>query len=373
MLFTPHPIKDINLTATISNGNGLFKDSRVTINPASFVFEGKPFQLAADFKNFEDVDYNIKAKGEIDMAKVYRVFSKKGLDLEGYIKADVAFAGKQSDATKGNYANLRNSGTLQLKNIKTTSEYFPKPFVIKEGLFTFRQDKMDFSNFLAAYGESDFAMNGYLQNVINYALSSQEILKGNFSVKANYINIDEFMSGVSEEPTPTALDSTAIEKPQSKGVIIVPSNLDLQLAMQATKVNFDALNIENAQTSMIVNQGKLQLNNTGFDLIGCKVGMNAVYASESATSAAFDFQIMATDFDIKKAYDEIKMFREMASAAENAQGIVSLVYKVSGKLDDNMQPIYPSLVGGGTLSVKEVKCEALKCSERSARRLIMPF
>ena len=32
-------------------------------------------------------------------------------------------------------------------NIKTTSEFFPKPFVIKEGLFTFNQDKMNFNDF----------------------------------------------------------------------------------------------------------------------------------------------------------------------------------------------------------------------------------
>jgi AsmA protein len=50
----------------------------------------------------------------------------------------------------------------------------------------------------------------------------------------------------------------------------------------------------------------------------------------------------------------------MASAAENAQGIVSLNYKVGGKLDANMQPIYPSLIGGGTLAVKNVKMRGFK-------------
>ena len=70
--------------------------------------------------------------------------------------------------------------------------------------------------------------------------------------------------------------------------------------------------------------------------------------------------IKAENFDIKRAYDEIKMFHEMASAAENAQGKVSLKYKVAGKLDGNMQPIYPSLTGGGTLSVKEVKMKGFK-------------
>jgi AsmA protein len=50
----------------------------------------------------------------------------------------------------------------------------------------------------------------------------------------------------------------------------------------------------------------------------------------------------------------------MASAAEKAQGIVSLDYKLKGRLNGNMEPVYSSLAGGGTLSVKDVKIRGLK-------------
>jgi len=69
---------------------------------------------------------------------------------------------------------------------------------------------------------------------------------------------------------------------------------------------------------------------------------------------------LAKDFDVKRAYNEVKLFREMATAAENAEGIISLDYKVAGILDNNMKPIYPSLTGGGTLSVKKVKMKGFK-------------
>ena len=45
----------------------------------------------------------------------------------------------------------------------------------------------------------------------------------------------------------------------------------------------------------------------------------------------------------------------MASSAANAEGVVSLDYKLSGRLNSNMQPVYPSLSGGGVLSVQKVK------------------
>lgn len=356
--YYPKPIENINLTASLSNGNGTFKETKLMINPASFVFEGNPFYIKASFINFDDVLYDIKAKGSLDIAKVYKVFSKKGLDVKGYIKADVVFQGKQSDATNGNYGKLKNSGTLQLKNIKTTSEYLPKPFVINDGLFTFNQDKMNFSDFIASYGQSDFKMNGYLQNVINFVLSDKEILKGKFALTSNYINVDEFMSGA----TTTTEEKTSKETPAKveTGVVVIPSNFDLQFIANATKVNFNNLQLDRAKGDLTISKGKMLLKNTGFNIIDCPVNMDIVYGSETANRAFFDFKVKAENFDIKRAYDEIKMFREMATAAEKAQGKVSLDYKVGGKLDGNMLPIYPSLVGGGTLSVKEVKMRGFK-------------
>jgi AsmA protein len=50
---------------------------------------------------------------------------------------DVSFKGKQSDATNGNYNKLENKGILYLRDIKTTSDYLPKPFIIKEGRICF--------------------------------------------------------------------------------------------------------------------------------------------------------------------------------------------------------------------------------------------
>ncbi len=88
--------------------------------------------------------------------------------------------------------------------------------------------------------------------------------------------------------------------------------------------------------------------------------MDVVYGSQSTEKAFFDFKVLAKDFDVKRAYNEVKLFREMATAAQSAEGIISLDYKVAGILDHNMEPIYPSLTGGGTLSVKKVKMKGFK-------------
>ncbi|KFF06936.1 AsmA-like C-terminal region-containing protein [Flavobacterium reichenbachii] len=358
--YYPNAITKIALNAKIENQKGTFKDLKINLKPAQFTFEGKPVFVEAALSDFNDLNYDIKARGELDVNKIYKVFSHDGLNLDGYVKADLALKGRQSDAEKGNYSKLNNKGTLELRNIGIASEYFPQKFVIKEGIFKINQDKMTFNNFLAAYGQSDFTMNGYLQNVFNYATSKTGILRGSFKVSARYINIDEFMSKTTADASVTQPEIQNKTETKQTGVIIIPANLNLQFTANAQKVNFDKLNIQNAAGNLKMNNGRLTMQNTGFNLIGCSVTMNANYQAVTPQKANFDYAVKASDFDIKRAYNEIDVFKKMASAAEKAQGIVSLDYQLKGRLNGNMEPVYPSLAGGGTLSIKNVKVRGLK-------------
>ena len=96
--------------------------------------------------------------------------------------------------------------------------------------------------------------------------------------------------------------------------------------------------------------------------------MNAKYEASTPKKAQFEYDIKASDFDIKRAYNEIKIFREMASAAEKAQGIISLEYKLKGRLNANMEPVYPSLIGNGVVSVKDIKMHGMKMFSAVAKK-----
>ena len=359
--YYPNPITNINILTAIENQKGTFSDLKVILKPAEFTFEGKPVFVEANLYNFDDLAYDIKAKGTLDIGKIYKVFSQKGLDVDGFVKADLVLKGKRSDAEKGNYSKLHNKGTLELRNILIASEYLPKKFLIKEGVFKINQDKMYFNNFLAAYGQSDFKMNGYLQNVFNFATTDTGILRGSFALKSTYINADEFLSKTEVSTTTnTTNPESKLTTSSTTGVIIIPANLNLQFQANAQKVTFNELTLKEAKGSMNMKNGKLTMQNTGFNLIGCAVNMNAKYEASSPQKALFEYDIKAADFDIKKAYKEIKIFREMASAAEKAEGIISLEYKLKGRLNSNMEPVYPSLVGNGIVSVKDIKMHGMK-------------
>ncbi|MCU4190194.1 hypothetical protein M9Q43_13605 [Flavobacterium sp. HXWNR29] len=352
--YYPKPIQNINLKANLNSTTGDFKDASFVLSPANFTFEGEPFTMTASFKNFDDINYDVKAKGTLNVARIYKVFSQKGLDVDGFIKVDLSLAGKQSDVSNGRIDNLKNSGTLEVKNIKTKSDYLAKPFLIENGLFTFNQDKMNFSNFNGKYGTSDIAMNGNLENVINFVLSENQILKGNFNLTSNFLNINEFI------PTITYETDEEAEKTEVSGVVEIPTNLNVAIQTNAAKTQYDDVTIENLRGNVLIQNGTLKLSNGTLGIIGATAKMEAMYKNEGTQKAYFDYKINASEFDIKRAYNEIKMFREIVTAAESAEGIVGLNYSIKGVLNNQMEPIMPSLEGSGTLSVKKVKMKGFK-------------
>jgi AsmA protein len=352
--YYPKAIEKINFKADLNCPTSDFKDASLKIAPATFTFENEPFTLNASFKDFSDLNYDVQAKGIINLAPVYKVFAQKGLGLNGIIKADVSLIGKQSDASKGKYQNLKNSGTLDLTNIQTTSDFLPKPFLIEKGLFTFNQEKMNFADFRGKYGASDITMNGYVLNVINFYLSEKETLKGNFSLQSNYLNINEFM------PTETTKSEETSTSTAVSGVIEIPTNLDVNIKTLAKKVTYDDLVIENLGGIIQMQNGVASLKNGTLGIIGATANMNGTYKNEGNEKAYFDYNIKANDFDVKRAYNEIKLFKEIVTAAENAEGIISLDYVIKGVLNNQMEPVMPSLEGKGTLSVKQVRMKGFK-------------
>ncbi len=361
--YYPDPIENIQVHSKITDGTGNTKDLDVLINPASFVFEGKSFTLKAAFHNLDDIVYDVEAKGELDIQKIGQVFSRKGMSVSGLVRADLSLKGKESDALNQRYGNLHNKGTLSTEDIRFESQYFPLPFLIKEGVFSFRDEKMWFKKFSAVYGKSDIEMDGYLNNAINYFLSDQSKLQGDFSLHSGLLAANEFMfnatSGTSTTHFAAVKDSAGTSNAAS-GVIMVPSNLDLKLKADADNIEYNGLKITAFTGSLVVSNGAIHLTDTHFSLIGCTTKMDGMYSSISPQKAVFDYHIVATDFDIKKAYDSVKTFHDMMTSAGKAEGIVSIDYKLQGKLGADMYPLYPSLTGGGVLSVKQVKVKGLK-------------
>lgn len=346
-------LEKINIDAMIINTDGTLKGTTLNIKPISFEMANQPFLLKAQVNNLDNVSYDIASRGSLDIGKIYKVFAVKGYQVKGFIYTNFSLKGIQSDAMGGRYNRLNNSGVMRIKDLDINTDIFPKSFMISSGKFSFTPSALKFDEFKASYGSSDFNLNGDLNNYINYVFDDKEKLKGKFVLNSNKLVADEFMVFADD-------NNAQANKSSAKGVILVPSNLDIIFQANAKQVLYNGLNIKNAKGNMQISNGSINLNETGFELAGANVNMNAMYKSLSPLTAAFDFKLAAENFDISRAYKEIQLFKDMVSSASKVKGIVGLDYQLSGKLNDEMYPIFPSIKGGGVLTLKDVKLAGFK-------------
>ena len=357
--YYPHPLEKVQVGARIVNRSGSLRDLDVALTPMSFLFEGQPFMLKADLKDFTNLDYNIVSHGTLDLGRILQVFALKDYEVKGLIETQLSLRGRQSDATAGHYDRLFNEGSLKVKDLQVRAELFPLPFHIYTGNFSFLQDKMKFDAFEASYGKSRFKLDGSLSDVIGYMSHKGQPLRGRFELTSDRVVLDELMAFSGGTGSGAGAASGAASSSQT-GVIMVPGDLDVAFHADVKKVEYNGLTIDSFSGGVSIDSGVVHLDTTAFTLAGAPVMMNAAYKSLSPQRAEFDYHITAKDFDVQRAYREVRLFRELATSAAKAQGIISLDYKLAGKLDGNMRPVYPSLKGGGVLVISKVKVKGLK-------------
>jgi AsmA protein len=351
--YYPHPVEQIQVGAKIISKTGSLKDLDITITPVSLVFEGQPFTLKADLQNFTDLNYTLSSQGTLDLGRIGKVFALKDYEISGVIDTRFSLRGRQSDATAGRYNRLFNEGSLKVRNLMVRSGLFPLPFYVNTGDFHFHQDKMWFDAFKGSYGKTSFAVNGWLSDVFGYMSRTGQPLRGNFTLNSDHFYADEFSAFAGMTPS-------AGTAPATSGVVMVPRDLAVGFHADVKKIDYNGLRIDSFTGGVHIDSGALHLDTTAFRLAGASVQMNALYKSLDSLRALFDFRLQAKDFDVQRAYQEVKLFHDMATSAAKAQGIISLDYQLAGRLDGNMHPVYPSLKGGGTLSIRKVKVKGLK-------------
>ena len=342
------PLENITVETRIKSGRGSFNDLSIDILPIQFTMAGKPFMVNANLKNLTNLDYRIHSKGELNLADFYKLFPIEGLDIDGIIETNVGLKGNNGAALE----SLQNRGYVKIQNIKINTKFFPSKFVIKQGEFKFEGARLTFKDVKARYKRNVFVFDGDVSNYINYALKENEVLKGNINFTTNRVNIDDFMAFNSGE---SSSKSSAAE-----GVVLLPTNVELSIKGKAKEVLFKDIILQDFDGDLALNKGFLTLNQTKFEMIGSHFTMNGTYKPVNARKANFSFDVKGKNFDIQRAYKELTLFREMASAAENAYGKVSLDYKLAGDLGADMFPKMKTIKGGGVLTLEDIKFKGFK-------------
>ncbi len=339
----PEPIQNLNLKATLLNTDGALASTILTITDLRMMLDGDPFTANGTVQNFENYNWDIKAKGKLDLTKMTKIYPLKDMTLKGIVDADVETKGTMLDVKAKRYANLPTTGKAKVQGIEYVSKEYPQGIKVTSADMTFTPQSINVSNSSGYLGKSDFNATGTFSNYIGYVLND-ESLKGKVKLKSQKFNVNEWMKN---SPVP-AKDASS---PSNLEVVEIPKNIDFVMDSEIGEVLYDNMKMNNIKGSLTVGNGAVKMQNVAFQSLGGNFITNGTYNAADLAHPKFDFALNLENVEITQAYQQLNIVKYLMPIAQYLIGGVNSKFKIDGELGQDMMPKINTLSGDGLMKV----------------------
>lgn len=352
----PESIEKINLDLNVKNPGGNIDNTTIDLKKMSLAIAGNPVSLNLKISNLNDPLLQGGLKGVIQFASLQKALPMGDMSLQGSVTADVNLNGKYQYIEKEQYERFNANGNITLKDILFKSADFPEGISVPQGNLSISPAQLKLTNLTAKIYSSDVTLQGTVSNYLPYVFKDQ-LLKGNFTLQSNRINLNEFMSSEEDnntQATPEQAGTPDAATTTASAPLEIPRNLNLQLATNINTLLFDDLTIKNIKGNISLADAIASLNNLNMNLLEGSLGMNGSYNAQKPEAAVVNFDLNAAQLDLNSAYNSFSFIKESLPIAMNCSGKVSSVMKFAATLDPEMSPVMTTLNGGGYLESKEI-------------------
>lgn len=341
----PKEVEKIDFSAKVSKEQGELDLTRIDVDKFEASVGGNPISASLHVATpVSDPLLKGTLKGKIDFTTLKQAIPMDSIDLKGVMEALIDFDGKYSSIEKEQYENFKTSGTVTLKNFEYASKNMTQQILISNAGMTLIPKTITLTALSGKMGQSDFSANGSLSNYWPYILK-KGTLNGNLNVNSKYLNVNIITPTTSGTPTNTTASKT----------FEVPDNLNLVIKADVDKMVFDKLNITALSGKATVKEKKVILDALSLNLLNGKMLISGEYATPKEQAPSFDLKMDIKDFDLPSTFRSISTVRYLLPMAGESSGSFNSNLSLSGKLENDYSPKFPTLNGEGVLSTRNVE------------------
>ena len=357
----PSSIEKIYLDVNLKNNSSQLEQMSVSIPKANFEVAGERVEMSLYAQNaLGDPKVDLKLKGNIDLSKVPDYYPLEGVrSIAGRMNANVSFKGLLSDVENENYENVDFAGDLKVDNFKYDSEDLPMPLEVENLAVEFTPKYAKLTAKQARIGESDFNIEGNVENLINYVLADGTA-KGNLYIVSNSINLDQLMGDENQESSET---STATK---------VPSNFDFTASLKANNVYYDGLEMNNVDGGVQIRNETLVLDKLSANLLGGSAKINGSYSTKDTGKPALTFAYDIEKFDIKQTFEYFNAVKAIAPMAKYLTGNFSTDMSLNSFLNNDLSLDLAALNGLGEVRIPYATFNDLPIFQKVSEAIKLP-
>jgi uncharacterized protein involved in outer membrane biogenesis len=355
----PKPVDDIQLAAHIFSQGGDLDNMVVDVNKFHLKMGDNPFDMKLLLKKMlSNPTFDIIAKGNINLNTISEFYPlDQSMNLAGAISVDLNAKGDMKSIDNEKYDDVNITGLLSLSNGKFITTNFKDPVIINNLKLDFSQKYAHLTTDVKA-GRNDIAADGRLENFIGYALRN-DVVKGNLSVKSNYININDLMSS---ETSDVASDTTSA----ATSAIEIPSNINFALNVDIKQLIYDQFDLKQVVGALTLNDQTATLNNLSMKALDGTMQVSGSYVAKNKLHPAADMNVSINDVDIQQTASTFVTMKTLLPIIEHTTGRFTVDLKMKTTLDQTMSPDFNTLNATGKISSNGVKIENMEVLEKIA-------
>lgn len=354
----PEKLSEVNIDLHVSNPDGIDDHTIIDLKKLHLLFGEIPLDAALYVRTpVSDPYVEGYAKGAVDLGKVKNLIPlEEGESVEGAVNTNISVKGQLSAVEDKRYQDFHAEGNLIMKDFSYTSPASPLPIEISNVEFVFNPRNITVNDFQLKTGNTSMTMNGWVDNFLQYYLKDNELLKATLDIRAQTIDINELFP--SDETTSTEADTASDSLPGE--VIEVPEYVDFMMTMQADRIIYDNLELNDFKGNLGIRDRTLGMNGVTFRTLQGDVAMDGIYQTKNPEQPEYFFNFRANKVDIREAYDKFGSVKKLAPIAEKCSGKASTTFRIQGLMDSNMEPDLNKASGYGKLQTHGVVVENFK-------------
>lgn len=363
----PGGVDHIKIAMAVRNPGGSLDATTLDVHPFHFVMAGQPFDFSAQIKTpVSDLNFNMAAKGILDLEKIHHVCPVSEMELTGILNADMKVGGRLSSIQQERYEEIQADGKLSLSNMILKLKELPK-MKIEQSLFSFSPKVLKLSETTIRLGENDVTFDSQFKNYLAFALQGKT-LEGTLNVKSNHFNLNDFIIPAQDEEV---VDTTEVIKTRTEG-LRVPDNIDFRMQTDLKKVTLDKMVFKNISGLLIVKDQKVDMSNLSLQTMGGKVIANAAYDTPKDKQASINGSFALQELNFSQTYTELDMVRQLAPIFAGLKGTYSGDIAINAQLDEHLNTDLNSVQGKGSLSTHDLSLSGVKFIDQVANIVKKP-
>lgn len=345
----------------------------IDVNKLHADFVGNLIDAAMKMRNpMTDPLLDAKLIAKVNLATIGKVMPlAQGESYSGKLDADVKVNGRMSALDRGDYEAFNANGTIGLSDLIYKTTELTQPVNISKMLLRFTPKNLSLEQLNATTGNSDFALNGTVDNYMGYVFRD-ELLKGNFAFTSNNLDLDQLMGLTPAAPTDAQAQAPQPVSDPNAEPVLIPDNVDFNLKTNIGKIKYNGIDISDVSGNVNMSKEVASLQNMSMKTMGGTVGLRGSYNTVDHNTPAIDFGYNLKDIDIQTVAKNFLTISKLAPVAKYCQGKISSNLNMKSSLTKSMEPVFNTLTGGGDLFTNMVTVSGFEPLKKLSDEIKIP-